>query len=42
LTVARRLYESVGFEEAGEVWFEEFGKGVMELKYVWRRPAELE
>jgi hypothetical protein len=32
----------VGFEEAGEVWFEEFGKGVMELKYVWRRPAELE
>lgn len=39
LTTARRLYESEGFEEVGEVWFEEFGKGVMELRYVWRRPA---
>ncbi|KAL2269934.1 hypothetical protein VTJ83DRAFT_2118 [Remersonia thermophila] len=37
LTAARRLYESVGFVEAGEYWFEDFGKGVWEMKYVWRR-----
>ncbi|AEO54174.1 hypothetical protein MYCTH_2296432 [Thermothelomyces thermophilus ATCC 42464] len=40
LTVARRLYEREGFKEAGESWFEGFGKGLMELKYVWRRPEE--
>ncbi|KAL1841505.1 hypothetical protein VTJ49DRAFT_6996 [Mycothermus thermophilus] len=38
LAAARRLYESVGFVEAGEEWFEEFGKGAWEMKYVWRRP----
>lgn len=40
LTVARSLYEKEGFEEVGEVWFDEFGKGVMELRYVWRRPEK--
>ncbi|KAK4242333.1 hypothetical protein C8A03DRAFT_40301 [Achaetomium macrosporum] len=29
-----------GFREAGEIWFEGFGKGFMELKYVWRPPGE--
>ncbi|KAK4154040.1 hypothetical protein C8A00DRAFT_14801, partial [Chaetomidium leptoderma] len=37
LTVARGLYEREGFQETGETWFEGFGKGVMELGYVWRR-----
>ncbi len=40
LTVARRLYEREGFKEAGEKWFEGFGKGVMQLAYVWRRLDE--
>ncbi|KAL2171891.1 hypothetical protein VTG60DRAFT_1278 [Thermothelomyces hinnuleus] len=40
LTVARRLYEREGFKEAGESWFEGYGKGVMELNYIWRRPEE--
>ncbi|KAK3301158.1 uncharacterized protein B0H64DRAFT_32320 [Chaetomium fimeti] len=41
LTTARRLYEREGFKEAGEVWFEGFGNGTMELSYVWRREDEL-
>jgi ribosomal protein S18 acetylase RimI-like enzyme len=36
LAAARRLYESYGFVAAGEEWFEEFGNGVWEMKYVWR------
>lgn len=42
LTAARRLYEREGFKEAGEVWFEGFGNGTMELSYVWRREDELD
>ncbi|SPQ18900.1 b625c5f3-254b-4ea6-aa3d-ce0a1fce5bb8 [Thermothielavioides terrestris] len=41
LTAARRLYEREGFKEAGETWFEGFGKGVMELKYVWHPRHEV-
>jgi len=38
LTAARRLYEREGFRPEGkEVWFEEFGTGVWEMRYVWRR-----
>ncbi|KAK3310359.1 uncharacterized protein B0T15DRAFT_35207 [Chaetomium strumarium] len=40
LTVARRMYEREGFREVGQVWSEQFGKGFMELKYVWHRPDE--
>ncbi|KAL2128936.1 hypothetical protein VTI74DRAFT_8460 [Chaetomium olivicolor] len=40
LNAARRLYEREGFKEAGEQWFEGFGKGVMELTYVWNRPDD--
>jgi ribosomal protein S18 acetylase RimI-like enzyme len=41
LTVARGLYEREGFKEAGEKWFEGFGKGVYQLAYVWRRSDEV-
>ena len=41
LRAARRLYERAGFKEAGEVWFEGFGNGTMELRYVWSRADEL-
>ena len=40
LTIARRLYEREGFKEAGENWFEGFGKGIMRMAYVWRRLDE--
>jgi ribosomal protein S18 acetylase RimI-like enzyme len=40
LTVARSLYEKEGFKEVGQTWFEGFGKGFTELKYVWHRPGE--
>jgi len=42
LTVARKLYESVGFEEVGESWFDTFGTRTLELHYVWRRPDDAE
>ncbi|KAH6845197.1 hypothetical protein B0I37DRAFT_178721 [Chaetomium sp. MPI-CAGE-AT-0009] len=42
LTTARKMYEREGFKEAGEVWFEGFGKGFMELSYVWRRDENME
>ena len=41
LTAARRLYEREGFRPEGkEVWFEEFGTGVWEMRYVWRREED--
>jgi GNAT superfamily N-acetyltransferase/DNA-binding MarR family transcriptional regulator len=40
LTVARRMYENAGFEQAGEAWFEGFGNGFMQITYIWRRPDE--
>jgi GNAT superfamily N-acetyltransferase/DNA-binding MarR family transcriptional regulator len=40
LTVARKLYEREGFQETSESWFEGFGKGFMEMMYVWRRDDE--
>lgn len=41
LTAARKLYERAGFREAGETWFEGYGKGVQELRYVWHAQDEV-
>lgn len=37
LAVARRMYEREGFKEHSQRWFEGFGKGIMEITYLWRR-----
>ncbi|GAB1311142.1 hypothetical protein MFIFM68171_01352 [Madurella fahalii] len=36
-TVAKKMYEKVGFKEAGGRWVDAFGKGFMSMDFVWRR-----
>ena len=40
LTVARRMYEAVGFREVREYVHEKYGKPTMAMEYSWKRSVE--